>query len=174
MFFQRVLTAGLIFLFMSPAYAEQTEFAQRLALAEEVVSISQADQLMEQMTLGLQDAQAQALDLMLQDTTLSDRQREQLIEDVSEIIVEELAPAISEFTKKMAPLLADVYTLAELQGLLEFYNSPTGQAMLAKQPILMEKSMTIAQEWNTRNLQDVMQRMQPRIQEVVEDAMKGI
>jgi hypothetical protein len=51
--------------------------------------------------------------------------------------------------KKMEPefitLFSSVYTVEELKAIVAFYKSPAGQSMLRKQPILMKRSMEIAQ-----------------------------
>ncbi|MEO1242736.1 MAG: DUF2059 domain-containing protein [Pseudomonadota bacterium] len=166
----------LLFLFSitNSAFAADSDFSKRLALAETIVELSQADQLSTQLTDGLLESQMQAMDVILADTALSDRQKEQIVQDVLKVIAEELEPAIQEFSAKTAPLLADVYTLEELEGILAFYKSPAGAAMLAKQRELVEKSMLIGQEWNAKNLPGAMQRMQPRIQKIFEDAKKNI
>ncbi len=42
-------------------------------------------------------------------------------------------------------LYAQAYTEEEIDGILAFYRSPVGQAMLSKQPDLLTKSQAIAQ-----------------------------
>jgi len=42
-------------------------------------------------------------------------------------------------------LFSTVYTVEELKAIVAFYKSPVGQSMLKKQPMLMQKSMQIAQ-----------------------------
>lgn len=170
----KLLVSGLLFFMIASAQAEETDFSRRLALAEEIAKISQSDQMLDQFSAAILSGQAQGMDIALQNTPLSDRQRTQIVEDISTIISEELTPALEEFTAKIAPLMADVYTTEELEGLLAFYQSPAGQAMLEKQPLLMEKSMLIGQEWNKTNLPAAIQRIQPRIKKVLEDARKGI
>ncbi len=44
-----------------------------------------------------------------------------------------------------ASLYASVYSLSELRGLVTFYRSPTGQAMIAKMPQLLQAASAQAQ-----------------------------
>lgn len=43
-------------------------------------------------------------------------------------------------------IYAEVYTPEEVRGLIAFYKTPTGQAFLDKQPILMQKTMEMTQK----------------------------
>jgi hypothetical protein len=43
-------------------------------------------------------------------------------------------------------LFAELFTLEELKGIVEFYKSPAGQSMLDKQPQVMQRSFEITQE----------------------------
>jgi hypothetical protein len=45
-----------------------------------------------------------------------------------------------------AKLYADAYTEQQLDDLIAFYKSPTGQVMVAKTPMLMKESSAIAQQ----------------------------
>lgn len=168
------LSVYALILLSSSANADDTEFQKRLSLAQEVVEISQADQLMVQMTNAIVAGQVQAMDVMFAEMGLTDRQKKEIIDEMSKIISEELEPALAVFAEKQAPLLADVYTYEELDGILTFYKSPAGQAMLHKQGELLEKSTVIGQQWNAENLPGMLKRITPRIEEVVQNALKGI
>jgi hypothetical protein len=60
-------------------------------------------------------------------------------------------------------LYSDTFTDEEIDGLAAFYESPAGKAMLEKMPVLMAKSMSIAQ--------DVMKEIMPQIQQMTKDAV---
>jgi hypothetical protein len=62
-------------------------------------------------------------------------------------------------------LFADAYSEAELDDIIAFYKSPTGQAMVAKGPLLMTKASGIAQQ----RLAEVM----PRLQELMRDSISN-
>lgn len=64
---------------------------------------------------------------------------------------------------KMKPLFtrlyADAFTEEEIDGILNFYRSPSGQAMLTKMPSLASKTLNLAQEQ--------MQGAYPEVQKVI-------
>ena len=68
--------------------------------------------------------------------------------------------------EKMRPtyvrMYAETFTADEVNGLVAFYDSPAGKAMLAKMPLLMQKSMGMAQ--------DLMKEIMPKIQQITKDA----
>lgn len=63
-------------------------------------------------------------------------------------------------------IYAEVLTLEELQGLIDFYESPIGQKFIKKQPQLTAATM--------QKMQDVMQEIMPEIQKQVEESVKDI
>ncbi|MGB0132521.1 DUF2059 domain-containing protein [Dokdonella sp.] len=46
----------------------------------------------------------------------------------------------------VAAIYADVFTVEELRGIVDFYHSPIGRKMVERMPELMEKSMLITQD----------------------------
>jgi hypothetical protein len=58
-----------------------------------------------------------------------------------------------------ARVYAEVFSPDEVRGLIAFYKTPVGQAFLDKQPLLMQKTMEMAQ----KRMMDVM----PKVQEMV-------
>lgn len=54
-------------------------------------------------------------------------------------------------------LYAETFTAEEMQGMIDFYQSAAGQALVSKQPILMQKSMQLNQQ--------MMMRIMPKLQE---------
>jgi hypothetical protein len=58
-------------------------------------------------------------------------------------------------------LYAEVFTEEEIEGMVAFYKTPAGHAMIEKMPALLSKSMEIGQ----RQMAGIM----PEIQKAVED-----
>ena len=54
----------------------------------------------------------------------------------------------------------------EIDGLVSFYQSPIGQAFIAKMPIIAQKSMGIAQQ----QIQTLIPRMQRAVEQALKDA----
>ncbi len=63
-------------------------------------------------------------------------------------------------------LYMSVYTEEEIQGLITFYESPVGQKMIEKMPLLMEQSMVISQKYT--------QNLLPQIQKIIEEMIAEI
>jgi hypothetical protein len=68
---------------------------------------------------------------------------------------------------KLEPMYVRVYqksfTQAEVDGLVAFYKTPTGQALLTKMPFVMQNTLNEVQQL----MQPMMQRMQQMQQEIV-------
>ncbi len=59
-------------------------------------------------------------------------------------------------------IYAQTFTEDEMKGIIAFYKSPSGQALLQKQPQLMQKSLELSQKWMT----DIIPKIIPAIQEL--------
>jgi hypothetical protein len=87
---------------------------------------------------------------------------------------------VDEFSAKVQTLIADglgwkslepdyaklyeaTYTEEEIDGILAFYKSPSGQAMVEKSPLLVKRSSEIAQER--------MQAIMPQLQQLMKEYM---
>lgn len=60
----------------------------------------------------------------------------------------------------------DVLTDAEIDGALAYYRTPEGASMLAKQPVLIERSMQVGQ----RVAMEMMPKLQADIEKAISDA----
>jgi hypothetical protein len=63
-------------------------------------------------------------------------------------------------------LYMSVYTEAEVNELIDFYESPIGRKTLEKLPLLMEKSVAISQKYPMN--------MMPKIQEITMEMMNEV
>ncbi|WP_341675556.1 DUF2059 domain-containing protein [Niveibacterium sp. SC-1] len=68
------------------------------------------------------------------------------------------------------PQLIDIYrrsfTQEEMDGMLDFYRSPAGRAVVAKLPLVMQNSMQAVQQ--------VLQRLAPELQKLQQETVAGI
>lgn len=73
---------------------------------------------------------------------------EAILEGFMQQFVEEMRTTISweAMLPEFITIYADVYTEAELDGLIAFYQSPVGQAFIEKQPLIMQQSQPLTQE----------------------------
>jgi hypothetical protein len=166
----RIFIAGFVcFLMQGIAVAQDSEDAKRLRLAEELIELTQARQLVDQIYAQVGPGQTELLKSMLPEGALSDEELEIIAEESLAIMREELAPAMIALVDQMAPVYAEVYTLAELKGVVDFYKSPIGQAFIAKQSLLVERSTEISSKWAQETIPGVMQRMTQRLQARLEE-----
>ncbi len=63
-------------------------------------------------------------------------------------------------------IYAEVFTVEEMQAVIDFYKSEAGQKMLEKMPELVRKSMEVTQ----KQIMDKMPEFQKRMEEKLEDA----
>ena len=81
----------------------------------------------------------------------------------AQVISEAVAASMDDMMKKVAersiPLYASTFSEKELQDLVNFYDSPTGQAMLAKMPVLMSKMAPMATELAPEMIADLTRRI---------------
>ncbi|MDO5625902.1 MAG: DUF2059 domain-containing protein [Pseudomonadota bacterium] len=70
---------------------------------------------------------------------------------------------------QMVELYREVFTQEEVDGQIAFYSSPTGQAVIAKMPLLVQKSMVMTE----RQMQAVMPRLQAAMEQALADAKAG-
>lgn len=91
--------------------------------------------------------QAQIGQVVAQNAKLTDPQKAQLTgvmnESIDEVISEGL---LSDMMEKFVPIYAEVYTEPELQAMAEFYESPVGQSILKKMPLMAPLASKIAVE----------------------------
>lgn len=73
---------------------------------------------------------------------------------------------------KMRPIYVQIYqdtfTQEEIDGLIAFYRSPAGEAFVAKMPLVMQKSMQVAQA----QMGPIMEKMKAAIDEAMAEAKR--
>jgi hypothetical protein len=162
---RKILVLAAVFLFALPhAHADD---ASKRAKIEEMFTILKMDSMMKQMMAqGLAQGQ-QTVKAMMGDTPVTEA--DQKIIDGS---LAKMVAAISDVIswEKLKPAYVDLYASAyseeEVDGILTFYKSPVGQALLAKTPELITKSSVI--------VSGRMQELGPRMKEVMDDLQKQL
>jgi hypothetical protein len=85
----------------------------------------------------------------------------QVPEEVWQELLAELNDA-SALTDLVIPIYDRHYSLAELQALVEFYESPLGRRVVQATPLIAQESMVAGQHWGQLQAQRVIQRLQAR------------
>jgi hypothetical protein len=132
-----------------------------LAFADQASKDAKIDQLFQAMNIEAQ--QKQMLAQMQQMVT--SQVKSQLPSEADKAKAEEMQKKIFALIEqetswqKMKPVMVkaygDTYTEPEIDGILAFYKSPAGKAMIEKQPTLMSKMMTGMQAQMTDIMSEV-------------------
>ena len=112
-----------------PAAAAATPSPKALALTQRYIAALHVDQSMKPMMLSLigpmLDEQARA------NPNLTDEQRKAVRQVVEEFVAGDM---MDDIMKRSIPIYATIFSEDELQALVDFYESPRGQSIVAKMP----------------------------------------
>ena len=138
---------------------------------EKLLQVTKSESMVGAMSTQLKPMMRQAMQQSVQQQTggkpLTPEQQE-IIDKMTERLSELLS---GEFTwEKFKPQLVQIYTESfdqqEVNDLLTFYRTPSGQALIDKMPTVMQKSMGVSQNM----LKDFM----PKMQQVIRDSMEEL
>lgn len=136
-----------------PAVAQDA----KLEKAREVFRVMQTDLLIDQIF----DAAFAQMGGMLS------QQHPEMPQEAMAIVQEEVRASLREampaLLDQMAVVYGEVFTEAELDGMLTFYTSPIGRSLLAKTPEVTARSMQFSQTWAIGLFQDLPQRIERRL-----------
>ncbi|MDW5264750.1 MULTISPECIES: DUF2059 domain-containing protein [Acidobacteriaceae] len=151
----------LALLLITPLFAHADE-ASKKAKVEELMQLTNMNQLMTQM-LGQMSERMKA-SAAEQSANLKLTPAQQTVYDDYQQRIGNLITGSVNWDK-MKPIMVQVYdetyTEEELDGILSFYRSPAGKAMVAKAPQLMSKSMAL--------MVQQMRTLQPQIEQLTKD-----
>lgn len=103
-----------------------------------------------------EDKKQQALDLMNQLIPM-------MVAKTNEVMKwENLEP-------RFTTLYRETFTEKEVRGMLDFYATPAGQALLNKMPILMQKTMSMTQQLMAPFFIEFSQEMKAKVQKLIEE-----
>ena len=148
------LTICLVAAFLAaPVAAEDTKIEK----AREIFRVMQADTMMDQM-----------LDAVFVQMGVSMKRSHPNLPDAALKIVREevgatLRQGMPELVEQMAVVYGEAFTEEELDDILTFYRSPTGQSLVAKMPKMMSQSMAFGQTWLVKALETLPQRIEQRL-----------
>jgi hypothetical protein len=127
----KILAAALAALSLATAAAAQAPSPDNLALAEQVLKVSGVEALLKGMLDG---PQFRLMDSQIQQLPPAQQAKAKLFQ---QSVREATTAYLDRMMVQGAQAYATTYTEAELKGLLAFYQSPTGQAFIAKAPTVM-------------------------------------
>lgn len=123
------------------------------AKIERILALTNADAAIEQM---LNQAKALLLSQLPAGTTPEDRAKQQIIQ-------EKIMNLMKDMRNKLHPqdvrIYNDIFSDEEINGLLSFYESPAGRALIQKTPLVISQ-MTIAMQSEMGNLKQEIERIE--------------
>ena len=137
------------------------------ASIEALLTVTKAERLLDGMYANIEQMMRQSMQAAVQGQTLSDEQRRVLDAAparLAKVMREELSYA------SLKPLYVGIYresfTQDEVDGLLAFYRSPAGVAMIEKMPLVMQKSLVGVQQ----RMGPIMDKLRQAMEAAVADA----
>jgi hypothetical protein len=127
------VTGVTLLLCAPPLRADQ---ASKSAKAEELLQLTQGDQMMKMMEPMMKGMLAQM------DKDMPAEQRAKVGEMQGKMMAL-VAASLSKAKPALAKVYSDTYTEEEIDGILAFYKSPAGKAFLQKMPEVMQRSMPV-------------------------------
>ena len=134
---------------------------------EALLAVTKTEAIMDSMYGSIEQMMRQGVQQSVQGKTLSSEQQ-RILDAVPARFV---AVMREEFNwAKMKPmyvqLYRDTFEQEEIDGLVAFYRSPTGQAFVNKMPLVMQKAMAMAQS----QMQTLIPKMKTAIESAIAEA----
>lgn len=150
--------AGVIVLTASPAAwsAGVAPSVENLALAKRYVTAIHMDHQMD----GMMKSIMPALTAQTGKGTQLTPEQQQI---VAEVAIDATKGFVGKMMDRMTPIFAATFTTQELQGLVAFYEGPTGQSMMAKTPELMKNMTPMMMELMPQMQADMRQHLCARL-----------
>lgn len=138
------------------AWAQQPS---KTAKVEEMFRLTKSEEMMQrslEQVRAMQQAQVARMNLPTDDKV----KQQQMMDDINKVVASHLS--WDKIKPRFVALWAEAFTDEELDGILAFYRSPPGIALVEKMPQFMGKTMAIVQE--------AIQEMEPEILRITEAA----
>ncbi len=138
-----IVVATLLCAFSLQARADE---ASKRAKVEQLFTVMKIDQMSNQILNSVRRQMTNMSRSLPDGQQMTPEQRRLLTEFQTKVLnLVQQQVSWKALEPEMITLYANAYSEAEIDGLINFYKSPVGQAMLAKAPELAEKSVGISQ-----------------------------
>jgi hypothetical protein len=153
-------------LFSFPAAAQQASDAT----VEQLMKVTRAEAMVQTMMGAIDQIMGTAMKEATKDQPLSPEQQRK-VDATSAKIREAMRDEMSweRLKPQYMSLYRETFTEEEVRGLIAFYESPAGVALLSKMPLLMQKSVALSQE----RMKSMIPRMKAAVEEAVVQAKAG-
>jgi hypothetical protein len=157
----RSLLAALLLLAPLQVVAADTPASD--ASIRELLEVTESRKLIDAMTAQLDGVMRNSMAQALGDTQLTEEQQK-ILDDMRQRFVAVMQAEMS--WERYEPLMMQVYrqtfTQPEVDGMLAFYRTDAGRAVIAKMPAVMQSSMQLAQEQMAQTI--------PKLQEIMQES----
>lgn len=82
----------------------------------------------------------------------------------SEVTLETIESNLDSMYAELIPLYAKYYSEEDLDIIIAFYETPTGQKLIQTQSSLLQESMQIGESWGRRMKAEIQRKIQERLQ----------
>lgn len=141
-----------------PSAAQQVT-AESLAASRELMSLTKADQSLDQFIGMMMPQIGQLLEQANPDQGALVRKI------MDELVLPELRKSIPEAVDEAAAIYARTFTQAELNEVIAFYQTPVGQKFIERQSALMIELGQAGQAWGQRTAIKVLRDLAPKLKE---------
>lgn len=157
--------AAVAILFMNVALAEPVEAPASEASIRELIEVTQAKKLLDDVSVQLDSAMQESIRQALAGQQVTPEQR-QVLDEMRTRMVKIFLDNMrwDQMESMFIEVYKQVFTQAEIEGMLAFYRTEAGQAVIAKMPLVMQYSMQILQ----KQMATIMPQVQQLQRETVE------
>jgi uncharacterized protein len=141
--------------------AARADDASKSAKIAELISLTNADQMMKQAFEQMKTMQMAEVN-KLQLPAESRQSAQEVQQKILTLVQERLS--WDRLKPMMVKIYADTFTEEDLDGIINFYKSPAGKSLMQKMPLLMQRSMAMGQE--------AVGDLGPEIKKIIEEARK--
>ena len=156
---------GLLFL-LTPSLVLAAEAPASDQSVRQLIEVMQVRKLLDDMTPH-GDAMYQAIAHALGEQTLSEKEKavvDEMQRKIAAVFEQEMRWESLE--PQLVSLYKETFTEEEIAGMLKFYRSEAGQAVIEKMPLVMQGSMKMVRVQ--------MQRVMPKIQQIEHEAIQQL
>ena len=152
----------LLFLVQHNAYAQEPLASE--ASVRELMVVMDTQKMMDEMWTQVDMVVQSSMKQTMAGQEVTPAQQA-VLDDMRKELVALMSEELSWTT--FEPMMLDIYcktfTESEVQGMIQFYKSPTGQAVIAKMPVVMQAGMQAAQ--------GRMASLQPKLRKLMEESV---
>jgi len=136
---------------VAPAQGPAAPNAAAIAAAKELVALKGGATMFDPLVPGVIESAKNSL-------VPTNPQLQRPLNEVAAQLLKEYEPKRAEILNEVAKVYAQRFTEPELKEIVAFYKTPIGKKMITEEPIALDQSLRMAQNWATRFSDEVLER----------------